>query len=150
MFLKHFDSRKLKNIYRDVNGYFVNLTLNINSVSIVLCNLYAPNVDDLDFFITLTVHIDTIELENIIMGAVFNLMVTNSLDCLNRHSNNWKVRTHSVDCTENNCLVDVFRFMNPESRIYTWPRRTPNLVASRLDLFLDTTSFFAVNPSYLY
>ena len=40
----------------------------------VLCNLYAPNVDDLDFFKTLTMHIDTLELENIIMGGDCNLL----------------------------------------------------------------------------
>ena len=108
--------------------------MNINSVPVVLCNLYAPNVDDLDCFETLTMHIDTLDLENIVMGGDFNF-VTNSLECLNRHSNNWKMRKYFVDWAANNCLVDIFRFINPEPRKYTWSRRISNLVASRLDLF---------------
>ena len=82
-----------------------------HSVPIVLCNLYIPNVDDLDFFKTLTMHINTLELEYIIMGGNFNFIVTNSLDYLNRHSNNWKVRNCHVYLAENKCLVDVFRFV---------------------------------------
>ena len=83
--------------------------MDINSVPIVLCNLYAPNVDDLDFFKTLTLHSDTVELGNIMMGGDFNFIVTTSLDCLSRHSNNWKVRHYFVDWAKNKCLVDVFR-----------------------------------------
>ena len=79
-------------------------------------------------------HIDTLELENIIMGDNFNFIVTNSQDCLNRNSMSWKVRSYFVDWGESRCLIDVFRFMNPESRKYTWSRRTPNLMASRLDM----------------
>ena len=79
-------------------------------VPIVLINTYAPNVDDLDFFKTLTMHIDTLKLEIIIMGCDFNIAGTFSLDCLNRYSNNQKVRNYFVDWAENKCLVDVLRF----------------------------------------
>ena len=106
LFSKHFDSQKLKNIYKDINGYFIILTSDIDSGPFILCNLYAPNVDYLDFFKTLTMHIDTLELDNIIMG---------------------EGEQSFVDSAENKCLVVVFRFMIPESRKYTWPRGTPNL-----------------------
>ena len=56
-FFKCFDSQKLKNIHKDINGCFIIITLDIDSVPIVLCNLYAPNIDKLDFFETLTMHI---------------------------------------------------------------------------------------------
>ena len=81
------------------------------------------------------------------MGGDFHLSVTNSLDCLKRHSNNWKARNYFVVWTKNKCLVVVFQFVNPESRKYTWSRRTPNLVAIRLDMFCISHPFFAVNPS---
>ena len=68
-------------------------------------------------------HIDTLVLENIIMGGDFDFIVTNSLDCFKRHSNNWKARHYLVDWTKK-CLVDMFRLMNSESRKYTWLRRT--------------------------
>ena len=148
--MKTFDNQKLKNIYKDINGCFIILTLEINSVPMFLCNLYVPNVDDLDFFKTLTVHMDALELENIIMDGNFNFIVTNPLDCLNRYSNNWKMRNYFVDWTKNKCLVDVLRFMNPESRKYIWFRRTLNLMASRLGMFWISHNFFAVIPSKLY
>ena len=113
LFSKHFDSEKLKNICKDINRCFAILTLDINSVPFVLCNLYAPNVDDLDFFKTWTVHIDTLELGNIIMGGDFNFIVTDSMDCFNKHFNNWKVGNYFVEWAENKCLVGVVRFMNP-------------------------------------
>ena len=47
-----------------------------------MCNSYAPNVDDLDFFKILTIHIDTLKLENVIIDGDFNFILTNSLDCL--------------------------------------------------------------------
>ena len=74
-----------------------------------MCNLCAPNNDDLDFFTTLTMHIDTLQLEDIIIDSYFNFIVTNSLEILNRHSNNWKVRNCFIDWAENKCLVDVFK-----------------------------------------
>ena len=70
--------------------------MDVNSVPIVLCNLYAPNVNDLELFKKLTIHIDTLVLETIIMGGDFNFIVTNSLAGLHRHSNNWNERNYFV------------------------------------------------------
>ena len=86
-------------------------------------------------------HIDILELENIILGHDFNVIVTNLLECLNRHSNNWKARNYFVHWAENKCLVHVFRFMNPDSRKYTWSKRIINLVASGLDMFWMSNHF---------
>ena len=74
--------------------------MDINSVPMVLCNLYAPNIDDLDFFKTLTMHIAILELETIVLDGDFIFIVTYSLD-------NWKTRNYFVDWAENKCLVDV-------------------------------------------
>ena len=46
----------------------------INSVPTFFCNLYAPDGDDLEFFKTLTMHIDIQVLENIIMGGDFDFL----------------------------------------------------------------------------
>ena len=50
LFSKCLYRQKLKNIYKDINGCFLILTLDVNSGPIVLCNLYAPNVEDLDAY----------------------------------------------------------------------------------------------------
>ena len=99
-----------------MHGHFIILTLDIDSVPIVLWNVYAPNVDDLDLFKIFKMHINTLELENIIMGCDCNCIFTNSLDSLNTHSHNWKARNYFVDWAEDKCLIDIFRFMNHESR----------------------------------
>ena len=38
LFSKYSDNQKLKNIYNNINGHFMILTLDINYVTIVLCN----------------------------------------------------------------------------------------------------------------
>ena len=62
--------------------------LNINSIPIVLHNYMLLMVRIYISETLTTMHIDTLELENIIMCGDFNFIVNNSLDCLMRHSNN--------------------------------------------------------------
>ena len=76
------------------------LNLDINSVLIVLCNLYVPNLDDLDFFKTLTNAYLPTRIRKYYYGDDFNFIVTNLLNYLNRHSKNWKVKNYFVNWAE--------------------------------------------------
>ena len=104
-------------------------------------------------FKTSTVHIDTLELENNIMGGGFNFNVTNSLDCLNMHANNWKARHYFVQLKITVWLMcsDLWLL----SRKYTWSRSSPNLVDSILDMFhishhfLQWTHASCINNGYV-
>ena len=69
----------------------------------------------------------------------FNLVLNPELDYHNyKHINNKNARNHIREIIEERQLIDPFRKLNPETRLYTWRKVNP-IQQARLDFFLVST-----------
>ena len=122
----------------DPNGHFVICNIETNSKLLTLANVYAPKEDDPDFFQAVFSHLSSFHCEEIIIGGDFNLvldLVKDKKSGLPRtHENALKVYVVQDFC-ENLDLYDIWRILNPESKMYTWRQRLSDIYC-RLDFFL--------------
>jgi len=123
--------------YLDNNGRLVVLDLEVNGNRFTLACIYAPNIDDPTFFRHVITQIEATPNDNRIIGGDFNLVLNLDLDKKggNRvtHSQSQLILQSYMEETE---LVDIFRKIHGNKKLYTWFRKKPNLIACRLDFFL--------------
>ena len=125
---------------RDTNGRRVTLdiTLKADNIRIVICCIYAPNVDDKAFFAETIQDCSQLQCENILLGGDFNLVLDEKKDCKYRRNNNIESRNYLCTTMEEINMWDAWRLVNPEKNEYTWFRRKPTRCMSRIDMFLVT------------
>jgi len=123
--------------YVDNNGRVVILDLEINGNRFTLASIYAPNIDDPTFFRHVISQIEATPNDNRIIGGDFNLVLDLKLDKKggNRVTNSQSqlILKSYMEETE---LVDIFRKIHGDKKLYTWFRKRPSLIACRLDFFL--------------
>ena len=130
---------KLINVINDPNGNFIVVKLKINLSDYVLINLYAPNKDDPIFFQNIYTLLSNINLNNIIIGGDWNLVLNPAVDSSNyKHINNIKSKIEVDNLIMNFNLTDIFRQVNPTVKKYTWHKKTNSKIVQqgRLDFFL--------------
>ena len=64
----------------------------LDDVCTTLVNIYAPNVDNPEFFEKLIREVEHLNCENVIMAGDFNFVLDRQVDCINRKMNNDKAR----------------------------------------------------------
>ena len=124
----------------DTEGQFIALKLLYKNTSIILANVYAPNIDNPNFFDYVFNEIESFDNnENIILCGDFNLVLDTSIDYENyKHLNhNARSRKYLLNKMNDRDLIDPFRQLHGKTRKYTWKRLTP-LQRGRLDFFLMT------------
>ena len=94
----------------------------------MIVSLYGPNHDNPEFYIELEERINETGSENIVIGGDWNLVLNFTLLLYYKQ----KSRSKTIINLD---LVDIWREIYPESRRYTWRRKTPPQ-QSRLDFFL--------------
>jgi len=100
-------------------------------------NIYAPNNDDINFFKILETNLETLNDQTLLVGGDFN----HSLDTLNDRTNTNKQTSDKVNALiETFDLCDVFRLLNPERKLFTWPSNTNPPIICRLDYLLLSSS----------
>lgn len=123
----------------DLNGRFIIVEVEINDIKILLCNVYAPNVDTPNFFVEIATKLEKFENSNIIWGGDFNFVIDNSLDRKFSFHNNDRARDVFLAYAEDKELCDVWRVLNPDKKQYSCLRPNSNLDEwqkfSRLDMF---------------
>ena len=126
----------VKKVYKDNGGNYILISVKIFGKEFLICNVYGPNRDEPDFYVTLNNKIKQIAPDNIIMGGDWNLVLNSELDYYNyKHHNNIKAQEQVEQMMINLDLTDKWRDLNPELRRYTWRRNNPTQ-QSRLDFFL--------------
>ena len=115
------------------NGRYLIVNVKMDEKSIMLCNIYAPNVDQPHFFTPIINKVKEGDAEVKIMGGDINQVLDPTLD---KKGGRTEDRSKSASLI-NSFLseqdwFDVWRILNPDSFRFTWKRHRP-LIMSRLD-----------------
>ena len=125
-------------------GRWVICDLKIETKILTLVNIYGPNNDNEEYWLNILNELRNFECTHIIMGGDYNFVMNQDYDCINREPTHKKCKTIVEKINEELDLVDIWRSMNPEKKIFTWQRyikkrEGKQLVGSRLDyLFVNT------------
>ena len=129
----------------DNSGRYIVLNLLIDGSPVILVNYYAPNyeADQVKLLNNLTHVFDQLEITantSFLWGGDFNTIFDISLD---GDGGSTQLYINSVakllSMMSENDLSDTFRIRHPDSRRFTWQRKTPFL-QRRLDYFLVSDS----------
>ena len=132
---------KIKKSFLDPNGRYIICDIETDNKYITLATLYAPNDDDSSFFETFFVHLLDFECDDIILGIIlggdFNPVLDVTAD---KKGGNHKTHSKYLEIirqfvTELD-LLDAWRVLNPDSRLFTWRRKKPE-ISCRLDFLIS-------------
>ena len=126
---------KVKKVYKGGDGNSLMILCEVREEDFLFVNIYGPNRDNPDFYNDLANEIKQINVDNIIIGGDFNLVLNPTLDYYNyKHINNPKAKEMVHNIINELELNDIWRDLNQESLRYTWRRNNP-LQQARLDFF---------------
>ncbi len=138
LFHSKFDCSILKSLV-DPNGRYVFVDIKVCDKIYTCVNIYAPNDDCPQFFVQIDNILDQFHGENIIYGGDFNCVLNLSLDKKGgRPRTNFKARSEIMNCMDKRCLVDIWRDLNPDLKMFTWKSNNNPPIFCRLDYFLLT------------
>ena len=136
---------KINSQHVDNNGRYIVLNLLIDGSPVILVNYYAPNneADQVKLLNDLTHVFDELEITGntrFLWEGDFNTIFDISLDADGGSPQLYiKSVAKLLSMMSENDLCDIFRTRNPDSRRFTWRRKTPFL-QRRLDYFLVSDS----------
>ena len=121
---------------------YILLDLSIQEKRFTLVCLYGLNSDDPDFFSTLHADLEMFENNSIITVGGWNVVRNPELDTFGYRTLVNPGAKEAIDlmCSDLN-LIDVWRTRNENKSRYTWRRKNPTLIQSRLDYFLVSPDF---------
>lgn len=123
------------NIIADKNGRYIIVTGTLCKKNLILANFYAPNFDDITFFLNISLLPD-LNSHSLILGGDFNCCLDASLD---RSSSKLGAPSRSSKYLNNffsdNGLSDIWRFLNPQKREYSFFSNVHHSY-SRIDYFV--------------
>ena len=141
LFANNFDF-KINAVHKDKDGNYLNLQIEMYNLKINLITIYAPNVDNPNFFRTIENLILHSDADYNLLCGDFNLVLDPSKDAFNYHKiNNPNSRQSVLEIMNANNLIDIFRLCHPNDKRYTWRRKNP-IKQARLDYFLISNSMF--------
>ena len=127
------------------NGRYIVLNVLIDNNPVILVNYYAPNVESeqlklLDELNDIFNSFEIVENTVFIWGGDFNMILDTTLD-VDGGFPKLKINSLSkpLSMMSENDLCDIFRVRNPDTRRFSWRRKTP-FKQSRLDFFLVSDS----------
>ena len=128
----------------DPLGRYILLHIKTSNRELLLCNVYAPNKDEPQFFSSLFQKINTYNDIDIIIGGDFNLVQDVVVDKSGgRPTTNQNAQDVLKQKQNEFDLIDIRRLMHPTSSQYTWRRRSP-VIKCRLDYFLVSSQLVNV------
>ena len=131
----------VNNVERDENGRYLILYVTVNNHKMLMCNVYAPNEEDLEFFENLFERISHYNPEFYCIGGDFNAPLEVNIDKLRGAGQTHPKRVEKIIAfLDNNDLIDLWRETYPEKAGYTWRRIRPKPVFVRLDYFFISSS----------
>uniref|UniRef100_A0A9J8CLD1 Reverse transcriptase domain-containing protein n=1 Tax=Cyprinus carpio carpio TaxID=630221 RepID=A0A9J8CLD1_CYPCA len=120
---------------KDDEGRMVCVQATINGIAVLLCNIYAPNIGDPNFFYELNKTLGDMDAQ-IILAGDFNQVWDPFIDKSKFREQTYpKDRTAIHMMSEDNGLVDIWRLVNPREKEYTFYSHC-HKSHSRIDMFL--------------
>ena len=111
---------EVNTVRKNKDGNYLNLQIEMHNLKVNLITIYAPNVDNPNFFRTienLTSH--SVADYNFLCGE-FNPVLGSSKDAFNYHKiNNPNSRQSVLEIMNANNLIDIFRLCHPNDKRYT-------------------------------
>ena len=127
----------LHEVKKDTEGRLLCIDIEINDHRFTVCNLYAPNEDNPDFFKECAEYIEQFDNATKVIAGDFNLVMDISMDKKGgRPVTNFNSQSLLHTYMEEADLVDIWRLQHPSDRIFTWKRLEPSPIFCRLDMFL--------------
>ena len=127
---------KLYKEKKDANGNLLALDLSIDENRLTLLNIYGPNNDSPIFFEIIRDVLLEFDNPYFMICGDFNITLNPDLDSYNYyHVNNPNAREKLMEIMNDLNLVDYFRILNPDKRVYTWHKKIP-FKQGRLDYIL--------------
>ena len=141
IFIKKNNLAKILDICKDENGNVLGLLLDYEGKKILLEGVYGPNEDSPNFYAnTVFNKIEEWEPSFSIFAGDWNVALDPTLDTKNyQNDNNANARRAIKDKMEQHNLIDIFRELHPEEKIFSWQKFNQNKQA-RLDYFLISSS----------
>ena len=136
----------IRKVCNDENGRALICDVTIDEYVFSICNIYAPNADDSNFFHYLENKLDLLE-HPIMMCGDFNLVLDVKKDRLDSDVNNEKALKILKRIMGKFSLVDVWRIRNEDEQVFSWSR---NNSASRIDLCLVSKGLDSLVEDILY
>ena len=131
---------EMSNIQVSGEGRYIILTGKLDDKTITIVNIYTPNQDEPQFYITFFDQLSQISSDLMMIGGDFNLLLDTELDRKGGKKVKLSKSAHVVNTFLNTSeWVDAWRFINPERFQFTYKRRSP-LVMSRIDYWLVSMS----------
>ncbi len=122
--------------FKDDEGRVLCLDITIDDLRLSLCNIYAPNEDNPEFFKNAFTLLENIENSTKIIGGDFNLVMDIKLDKKGgAPSTNFNARDIVATYIEEAEIIDIWRHMHPDDFKFTWKRTKPTPIFCRLDMF---------------
>ena len=143
---------KVKRVCRLVGGNAIVVLAEIKTLDFLFVNIYGPNKDNPDFYMGLNEKIRELNIDKVIIGGDFNLVLNPQKDYLNyKHINNPKAKEAVDTMIDDLELNDIWRDLNEDYLRYTWRRSNP-IQQARLDFFLisDNVVSFVENADIEY
>ena len=158
IFIKRRVKTEVHRIIKSNQGRYIILDITIDDTRYCLCNLYAPNEDDAQFFRNIFRQIDSLKCENIVIGGDFNVALTvndiKSSKGKTEHAHKKSAEVIKEKMSTSNWL-DIWRERNPDKRYFTWFKHKPFILMERLDYFLISANLSAqvaivgIDPKFL-
>ena len=138
---KHYEANVL-NIQCDNEGRIIVIDIERNGTTYTIGNIYAPTrnfeTEQQRVFRNFTEILETMTNDHYILGGDFNLYLNprfDKLDSLQEQHDNRNYRADISSFLDVNNIVDVWRVINPDKKIFTWHQGNKR---SRLDyIFLS-------------
>ena len=140
----------IENIIEDINGNLIAVNMTIsNDLKLLLVNIYGPNKDSPEFYQDLENIINNNSTDYTLVCGDLNIAINPTSDSINYantfNTSNPKSRKKVIEIMSNFDLVDVYRYLNPNSKQFTWNKPNSNKKA-RLDYFLASNSMMDLIP----
>lgn len=100
------------------------LDLVIEENKITLSNVYGPNTDTPGFYEKVRETFLEFDNDYFVLCGDLNIALNASMDTYNYlHVNNPKARDKVLEIMEDLQMVDYYRILYPENKIYTWKKK---------------------------
>ena len=140
MLIKYHVNITIEDVNRQ-DGRLLVAKVTFASKQILLCNIYAPNDDNVPFFENVFAVLADTYYTDIIIGGDFNFIVMD----IEKDKLGGLAKTHSKSCAylkqkmSDMDLIDKWRIKDPDVKQFTWRRRNPT-IHCRLDMFIISDS----------